>query len=622
MTMASEQGHSRRARRAAWAVGAGVLALMVAACGGGSSGGEDGSQSKALGDEEFAHAKAKRMATGSRQRMVRVPANWVVDTADAKLAIVDRAKAVGANTVVLNDPKFMIWALGGSLGDRWAPEMRRFVDGVKQRKMKLVLDTITLGYCSAMLTPDVNLTTGYPIIDQALRAQGDKLVPVSTASIANGGFEESNGNTILSWDFQDAAGERTFVDTAVKRSGNASFRADARDGQSSRAGTSFAVKPWHQYVVSFWIKTEGLTASTVLPLLLAGPTNEFALTSQNLSVPAADGSRSYFSSPRNLTRDWTEVRIAFNSRQFDRVSLGLSTFGGSAGSIWWDDVAITDAPTLNWLVRDDLPRSAKLQADGSAVAIGSDIAEPVDPRLGQSGFTGAYATDHDAPQPAVLNAGRVSEGATVLLSGWHAQVTMRGQVACSWNNPRIYAQMRTVHERLNTEYRPDGFLLDISEVRTGGFEPSDTAFGSSGAALAASIRRAITDIGEVAPRAKVFFWSDMADENHNAKESFEQINGSLVGTWRGLDPRRVIVLNWWERTADINAKAAKSLQFFADRGFKQVIAGFYDIDVAENHGAWQAAAKGVPGIIGSMYTTYADDFSAVEAFAPLWWGAP
>jgi hypothetical protein len=608
MKLILDQRRSQRSRRWAWATCLAALAVL-AACGGSS------------GDSDGQRASSSDEGAGP-QRLIRIPANWSLDNPDDKLAIVDRAKAAGANTVVFNDPKSITWAFGGELSANWAPNMRRFVDGVKQRNMRLVLDTITLGYCATMLTPDVNLTTGYPVIEQALRAQGGQLVPVSTATIANGGFENADGNTIREWGFQDAAGERTFVDTRIKRSGNASFRADARDGLSSRAGTSFAVKPWHQYVVSFWIKTEGFTADTVLPLLLAGANNEFSVTSQNLSLPVADGSRSYFSSPKDLTRDWTEVRIAFNSRQFDRVSLGLSTFGGRAGSIWWDDVAIADAPTLNWLVRDDLPRSAKLQADGSAVAIGSDIAEPVDPRLGQSGFTGAYATDHAAPQPAVLNAGRVSEGATVLLSGWHAQVTMRGQVACSWNNPRIYAQMRTVHERLNAEYQPDGFLLDISEVRTGGFEPSDTAFGSSGAALAAVIRRAVSDIAEVAPQAQVFFWSDMVDENHNARAGFEQINGSLVGSSEGLDPQRVTVLNWWERSADIQAKAAPSLRFFEQRGYKQVIAGYYDLDVAENHRLWQAAASGVTGVVGSMYTTYANNFDAIEAFAPLWWGAP
>jgi len=46
-------------------------------------------------------------------------------------------------------------------------------------------------------------------------------------------------------------------------------------------------------------------------------------------------------------------------------------------------------------------------------------------------------------------------------------------------------------------------------------------------------------------------------------------------------------------------KAAASLKWFAERGHSQVIAGYYDGDLA-NFKKWDAAAKGVPHVTGFL----------------------
>jgi hypothetical protein len=68
-----------------------------------------------------------------------------------------------------------------------------------------------------------------------------------------------------------------------------------------------------------------------------------------------------------------------------------------------------------------------------------------------------------------------------------------------------------------------------------------------------------------------------------------------------------VIANW------NGGKAAASLKFFADRGHPQVIAGYYDGDLS-NFKKWDAAAKGVPGVRGFMYTTWAHNFGLLEEY--------
>jgi hypothetical protein len=590
-----------------------ALGLFVSACGG--SGGGEATSANASG--AASRVAATSAAATASQKIIRIEGNMVVDRADDLLLLVDRARAKGADTVIFSDTKVNLFGTGVAVGSSWLPEVRRLYDGVKSRGMKFVFETIAIGYCGSLLASDANLATGYPVVDQPLRVAGGALLPVPTANLVNGDFEQSANNAPTGWGFQDAPGERTFIDTATFKSGGASLRADAGNGAMSRIFTKFTVKPWHQYTVRVWMKTRELSAGAVL-VLVRDASGARTLTAQSLSLPTADGTdRQNFTSADKLTVDWTEMKLSFNSQDQTSIDLGLAVFGGTAGSLWWDDVRIEDTPTMNWLMRDDLPRAAKA-ADGSALTLGVDVAEPLDPQLGQISYPGRYGNYHTPSYPAVLNAARLREGDTVLLSGYHTLITRQTQVGCSWNNPQVIAKMRDVHKKLQDEFKPDGFLLNYDEIRTGGFEPADRAFANSGAALAASIQKAYRDLDEVAPGALHYFWSDMVDPNHNAKADFEQVANTLDGAWQTLDPAKVTLLTWWEREK-IDSLGPASLKFFADRGFRQVIGAYYDEDVQTNFNSWQAAMKDVPGISGSMYTTWQRNYSQIEAFGDLWW---
>ena len=100
----------------------------------------------------------------------------------------------------------------------------------------------------------------------------------------------------------------------------------------------------------------------------------------------------------------------------------------------------------------------------------------------------------------------------------------------------------------------------------------------------------------------------MFDPNHNAHDDYYLVFGDLTGSWSGLTPD-VRIMNW-------NLGNAASLKFFSDAGHQQVIAGYYDSgDGAASAASELAAAKGLPGIRGMMYTTWQQDFSQLEAYA-------
>src|SRR5262249_44292425 len=127
------------------------------------------------------------------------------------------------------------------------------------------------------------------------------------------------------------------------------------------------------------------------------------------------------------------------------------------------------------------------------------------------------------------------------------------------------------------------------------------------ALLADHVRRSTASVKDLNPKAQLVVWSDMFDPNHNAVDNYYLVNGSLRGSWDGL-PRDIVIANW------NGGEAGGTLQFFADRGHRQVIAGYYDADDLSGFTGWDAAAKGVKGAYGFMYTTWDHKYDLLETY--------
>jgi hypothetical protein len=553
----------------------------------------------------------------TEQRMVRLEGNLIVDSVDGLLTKAKDAKAVGANTIVFSDTKINLWFDDNAktIAKAWQPKMQELMQGFRSLGMKVILQTTPLGYCTPLLFSDPNLTTGYPIVSAPLVARNGALVPEQTATLLNGSFESAALNMPTNWGFQDLAGEHTFIDRSVRHEGSAAMRfegSNAPNGQA-RIFTEAMVKPFHQYTLRFWIRTQNLTAGFLGPIV-ASLDDKVKLTSQHYSFPDND-SRAYVSAPNNLSKDWSEMSVSFNSLDQTKIRLGFGVWDSRKGTLWVDDVRLVDTPLLNVVRRKSLP-TRLITSAGQQLRERSDYSSLVDPKLGQSGYTGNFDSYHEGPVITIPKGSSIKEGQRVTFEGYHALITMAGQVGCSWHEEQVFANMKKVHARAEKAFAADGYLIDFEEVRTGGWEPADRAFPSSGAAVSAHIQRAVRD-AKRATNKPIYVWSDMLEPTANAIQNFYQVRGTLDRSWEGLDPKQVIIVNWKDGNEADTAKP--SVQHFAKLGFQQVVAGFYDRNATTNYQVWKQATTGQPGIVGSMYTTWVNDYTQLSTFGKLWW---
>jgi hypothetical protein len=149
-----------------------------------------------------------------------------------------------------------------------------------------------------------------------------------------------------------------------------------------------------------------------------------------------------------------------------------------------------------------------------------------------------------------------------------------------------------------------GYAMLHDEIRAIGWDPACLARNlSPGQILADHVRQCV----RLLPGAELYVWGDMFDPRQNAVRDDWLVNGSLAGSWTGL-PSEVTILNW-------NAEHLRaSLRFFAARGHRQVVCGFYDGD--PESARWMVdQSRGIRGVTGIMYTTWRGDYSQLEAFA-------
>ncbi len=547
------------------------------------------------------------------KRWVYAPANLYVGEELARLdALLTRAARAGYNGVLFSDFKTMTW---WTLDDaaRWQANAGKLRARTRALGLELTVAVCPFGRAEALLWHDPNLAAGMPIRAAPLVCRAGVLTPEPTATLWNGSFEEHAGDTARGFGFQDDPGRRSFLDARVVRQGRVSLRFDMeKPGNAAGNGRicqTVKVQPWQQYRLRAWLKTERLTGDEIRLMVMAG---DRILQWEHLAR-GEQAQRRYLGQVRDLTLDWTEQTVAFNSLEHSEVRIYAGVWGGRAGSLWWDDLRLEAAPGLNLVRRDDLPTLLRT-ADGRRLEEGRDVLPLTDPGLGNRPWKGCYDTWHEPPVWRVPEGSRLREGDRVLFDGWHTALVYEGQVGSSWLNPAVLALCREQVRRVRQALEPDGWFLSHDEIRSGGWEPAETVMGTAGKVLAENARRCVALLREEAPGRPVYIWSDMFDPAHNARENFYLVRDTLAGAWEGLD-RGVVVMKWMGGEA-----GRKGLQHFATRGHSQMVAAYYDGAVADDHAQWQQTSRGVAGLSGVMYTTWQGRYDDLERFAATWWG--
>lgn len=507
------------------------------------------------------------------EKWVYLSQNLLVDENVAKVeALFARAGKAGYTHVLLADSKF---SRLGEMDERYFRHIERVKKAAAAAHLEIVPALFSVGYSNDLLSLDPNLIEAMPVKDMPMtvRAGEARLSPDPEPMLPGGDFSD-----LKQWSWKD--------DNVSADGGAARIDADGRNG---RIVQKLKLTPFRQHHLSVRIKTAGLKGAKVEAKILPGDGGG-QLNWDDLGVEP--------------TQSWKTHHVIFNSQRFDAAQLYLGIWGANAGSVWFDDAAIEEAAFVNLARRPGCPLVVKT-ADGRVLEEGTDFQELRDPKLGAVPYAGEYDTWHEPP---VLKTG-LPDGARLLVSCFHGATVHAHQAMICPSEPKTVELLRDQAVRMHKAWGAKGYMMSHDEIRTLNWcDACQRRKLTPGEIIADNVRQCIGILREVNPGGRIYVWSDMFDPNHNAVPGpCYFVNGDLRGSWEGLDPG-VIVVPWYFE------KRAESLKFFAERGHRQIIAGYYDADPRRILG-WLSAAKAAPkSVLGVMFTTWQRNFTDLEAF--------
>jgi hypothetical protein len=538
-------------------------------------------------------AGTARAESGASDRLVFISDNFGnPQRVEYTLGLLDRIAKANYNGIFITDCKFFRWQEVDQTA--YAAALKKIRARCRELHLKVIISVCSFG--TDMLSIDPNLAEGMPVVDAPFIAKGGKLVPADEdCKLLNGSFEESTRpNHPAGWSAPFLF-ERYSLDTNVKADGKQSICIEGHNSMNQ----IMKCKPFRYYHLSMKVKTQDLKPNTNYFITVQSTDNSRVLIHDDLRV--------------SETQDWTRIDEVFNTLDLSEVKIAFGNYGPSAGKLWFDDVKIEPAGFVNLIRRDGAP--FKLTSDDGKTVYeeNKDFANAVDPQLGNVDIRGIYRVWHKAPEITIPAGSKITEGQVVRASYCHSITTYGAATVPCFNEPKIWTLAQENLERMHKVMEPDGYMLPHDEIRHQGWDDSCCKVNQPMAkVLADNIKRCIAMIRKEDAGKPIYVWSDMFDPFHNAQKTGKYVlvkgEGPWYGSWEGLDPE-VIIMNW---NADATHRV-DALKWFSERGHKQVLCGYYDQPV-ENLVPWFKEAESIKGISGVMYTTWGNNFDALEAF--------
>jgi hypothetical protein len=525
--------------------------------------------------------------------------------------IADTLAARKCNGIQHGDFKYGILQLQPA---NYFDSLRAFRRIADERNLEIIPGVAPIGYSSVITYTDPHLAEGIPTTaEYVMEADTGRLLADARVSLPNGGFENISNGQFTGWNFYDGPNVSVFADSAVAHGGRISARCEnfvqGNAAGNARFNRLVSCAPFRYYVLSAWIRTQNFSADNV-QLLAMGQDSGGAYRTLTFTA---------YSIPRN-SNGWMRVEASFNTLQYRKVLLYAGVWGGSAGTIWWDDISVQDGGLANILRRPGTPLTVRNTRNGATCAEGADFVPIRDAVMEAS--RGNYGPFHGAPSFRRLGSGSIRNGDTVTITSYHPLTTVagtdgNGSVMVCVSEDTLYRILGEQISRINAAYAPSRFFMEHDEIRNMNWDDACTKRALSPAALLAdNVRRTVGIIDTAHPGAETFVWSDMFDSTHNAHNNYYLINGDLTGVWKDV-PRSLIIANW------NGGKAAQSLAFFSRLGFRQITSPYYDVGNSSSIRSWRRAMTGVGGVLGSMYTTWENDYDFLTAFGDYMWnGGP
>lgn len=509
------------------------------------------------------------------QKWIYIQTNLLPDqTATQVEELIIRAGKAGYDHALIADAKFSRLA---EMPEKYFKHVTSLRETAASAGIEVVPAVFSMGYSNDLLGRDPNLAEGLPVKEALFIVKGGEASAVTEAPTAllNGDFSSSDKRN--GWKLLDDGVK--IVDGVLHMGGT--------QGGKVRAAQSLKLHPFRCYHLRLRLRSESFVGMPEVKIL------------------TADRQLNYAYLNAKKTQDWTEHHVVFNSLDHSEASLYLGAWDAAGGELWWDDVQLEESGLVNLLRRDGCPFTVKTE-EGQILSEGTDYEPVSDPRTGMQPWAGNYDIWH---QPPVIRT-RLPDDTKLRVSFFHPVTIYTQQVCACPSEPKTLELLRDQAKRMATAWQPRGFMMSHDEWRVMNWcDACQKRQLDAGTMVAQNVKECIRTLHAVNPGGAIHVWSDMFDPHHNAKKNYYLVRGDLTGSWEGLE-KEVILMNW------NLGKLRESLPFFAARGHRQVIAGYYDSDVEHlrNH---LAAAKSVPGIIGVMYTTWKQNYRDLEAFAKI-----
>jgi len=470
-----------------------------------------------------------------------------------------RAAAAGYRHVLIADPKF---ARLGDMPPTYFANAARAKQLAGQLGLEIVPAVFQVGRSNSLLAHDPNLAEGLPVHGAHFVVHAGEARAVTDPPVA-------------------LRARPDFSDPSVQFTGPVARMSD----HAARARFAFRLRvaPFRVYHVSVRIRTADYGGRPLVQAMAGEHALNYLKT---LGV--------------RPSQDWTVHDIVFNSLDRTDVTLWFGCWGAARGTVEWTDWRIEEAGLVNVLRRPGAPCTVTGYQEGR------DYQPIRDATLGVTPWPGQYEAWHEPPPIRTT----LPEGTRLEVSWYAPAVLFNGQVTCCPSEPATLELLRDEARRVRQLWGAGGAMMMHDEIRALNWDASCRARGrSAGEVLAAHLR----DCTALLAGSTAYVWGDMFDPYQNAHADYYLVNGDLGGSWEGLD-RDVVVVNWnFGRRDD-------ALRFFAERGHRQLIAGYYDGPL-EDARAWLESARRVKGVVGMMYTTWQERYDDLEAFARIC-GAP
>jgi hypothetical protein len=516
-------------------------------------------------------------------------------------ALIDEAVAAGYTGLAFWDS-----ALTFANRPGWSTaNLATVVNYATSKGLKVLAAGAPIGYSNDMLQSDPNLAEGAPIKGGQFTVSGGALVPInSLAPLTNPGFESGQTTWFGTGD------ARIGVDTSVAHTGSASgvIHGDATATDNARFTQAMTLTPYRLYHIQLWFMTSGFSGNSLNVEVLDFSTDAGAPVTRMAESPTMT----------STSEGWTVFDYAFNSGESTTVTLYVGVWGGFSGTVWIDDVLAEETSLVNVLRRSGTPLS--LYDMSTTYVEGTDYANVVDPALAAN--LGTYDPWHTPPVVTVPSGSQLKAGATVSMDYYTVVPQIGWEVSSCLSDPAIQTWNGANAKALTGAFpKGSGVFLGYDEMRQGDSCEECRAKGlTAGQLLAWNTEQTVATLNGVwGAGTTYYFWDDMFSPYHNAVNNYYDVQGDLTGSWQGLPPGAVI-MNW------NLGNLTKSLAFFSGtdtsvtpaqpHAMQQIIAGYYDSgDGATSATQELAAANGIYGVVGLMYTTWQPDYSQLGPYA-------